>query len=353
MPQPYTGVPDQGTREQKAKLYQFRELVGAAAPVSLSPTNPDQWRVWKRRDQNGQSSCVYHARAKMAGILRELKTGEFVEYSAADYVKRSNRPADGAYPVEAFDKLVRDGIGIEALEPSNLITAAALDAHVQTEFQRRVAEVSLLDAYYALVAGDFDLMLSTLLVTGKPVPFGIWATFDEWNRNVPTILNPGLTLAIAPVRHEVCATPNFGVWNGEPGFTIEDSFGSTGVNGAGVRWITRSFFTQRNHLAGLVPTSFKDFIDTGVEPVKPKVNLTRDLSMGMVGPDVTALQRVYKYEGLFPSNHPGSDYFGEITKRCTEQYQAAHGIVNFGTPETTGYGRVGRTTRAHINSAYK
>jgi hypothetical protein len=352
-PEKYRGVVDLGTPEQKAKLFEYRELLGASAqaPVSLAPTDPSRWKVYPKRNQDGQSSCVYHARAKMAGILREKQTGEFIEYSAADYNKRSNAPEEGSYPVEAMDFLRTKGIGLEVLEPSNELSAAELAAVKQSQFDTKVAGLSLLDAYAALPAYDFDTLISTLHATQKPMILGFFGSYSEWSRDIPTLLDPSMGLGQAAVHHELCATPNYGIYKGEEGFTIEDSWGSAGIQGLGVRWITRSFYEKRNYLAPLVPTSFKGYDDIGVDPQKPKVKLLRELQVGDTGEDVRALQSVYKYEGLFPANHPGSDYFGEITKRCTEQYQLRYGIV--ASPSEAGYGRVGPKTKAHINNRYK
>ncbi|MDE1925409.1 MAG: peptidoglycan-binding protein, partial [Patescibacteria group bacterium] len=52
---------------------------------------------------------------------------------------------------------------------------------------------------------------------------------------------------------------------------------------------------------------------------------------------------------------PGSpghetDYFGLLTERAVEKFQAKYGIVLSGTPATTGYGRVGPETRAKLNA---
>lgn len=348
------GVLELGTPQQLKTLFTGRELVSAPAAVSLAPTNPDLWKIWPRRNQGDQDSCVYHARAKAAGILQEQATGEFVEYSAADYNKRSNAPAAGAYPVEAFDYWRTMGVGLESLEPSNDVQAAMLYARKQTTFEKKAALISLLGGYYSVPAYDFDMLVSTLHATKKPIPLGFYGTYSEWSRNVPRIENPNLELAQGLVRHEVCATPNYGIYDGEEGFTIEDSWGSAGIAGTGVRWITRSFFRRRNYIAGLVPTTFKDYEEIGIDPAKPKVKLTRDLYKGVSeGADIRDLQTVLKYEGFFPANHSGSTYFGDITERGVKQYQSKYGIINEGTPETTGYGRVGPATRSDINKRYR
>lgn len=349
----YSGVADLGTEKQKKDLYPSKELVASPSSVSLSPTNPDRWKIWPKRNQDGQSSCVYHARGKAGGILHEIKRGEFVELTAADYENRSNKPAEGSFPVESFDMWRNNGIGLEVLEPSNNLSAEELRAHKQTTFEKNVAQLSLLDAYYAIPAFNFDMIVSTLHATQKPIPLGFFATYEEWNKDTPVIRDPGLSLQNAAVRHEVCATPNFGIFEGQEGFTIEDSWGDAGIAGTGVRWISRSFCNARNYIPGLVPTSFKDFEDIGVEPSKPKSKLRRDLEREDTGDDVHRLQMVLKYEGFFPANHSGSTYFGPITERAVKMYQEAYDIVNEGTPQTTGYGRVGPQTRAHINNRYR
>lgn len=357
-PRKTVGIVDTRTQEEKDKDYLFKELVSAPAKVSLGQTSPDRWKIWPRRNQYTQNSCVYHARAKAAGILQEMNTGEYVEYSAADYNKRSNRNLglpynQGSSPVEAFDFWRKDGVGLEALEPSNDITDEALAEVTQTQFEKQTAGLSTLDGYYLLPVNDFDTIVSTLKATGKPIPLGFYATYDEWNKDIPTVLVPNLQLTQAAVRHEVCATPNFGIWQGLEGFTIEDSWGNAGIAGTGARFITREFFEKRNYIPGIVPTSFKTFDDIGMKPEKPKIKLTRELDKGDTGADVHDLQMVLQYEGHFPANHAGSEYFGSLTEKAVKAYQCAHGIVCSGTPQTTGYGRVGPATKAHINNRYK
>lgn len=344
------GIIDLGTPEQMEKLYQIDELIGSSSePVALGQTDPSKWKIYPRRNQAQSSSCVYQARAKAAGILREQDTGEFVEYSAADYNKRSNRPSEGAYPIEAFDFWKDQGIGLEVFEPSQNMNESELSKVVQNKFEKDIAKVSAIRNYVALNGYDFDNIIATLKATNKPIPIGFFATSKEWNQDIPKILDKNLTLDKAGVRHEVCGTANYGIYKGEEGFTIEDSWGTTGIDGKGVRWITREFFNARNYIPGLYPTAFKTFEDTGEVPVKPKVNLTKDLEFGMTDPDVFILQQVYKHENLFPANHPGSNLFHNITLEATKKFQVRYTIVG---PGEGGYGRVGPKTRKVINTLY-
>lgn len=339
-----------GTDEQKRKLYRLDELVPTpSGAIELAPTDPSKWAIWPRRDQGSSNTCVYQARAKAAGILREQTTGEFVTYSAADYNKRSNKPNPGAYPIEAFDFWRNDGIGLEVLEPSQQLDDGQLSYVTQSPFEVEVAKISRIENYASIALGDFDAMVATLNSTHKPIPMGIFATVSEWKRDIPVILDANLKVAHAPVRHEVCATPNVGIYEGLEGFTIEDSWGGTGIEGKGVRWITREFFSQRNYIAGLYPTTFKTYTEIGVDPYRPHVHLNVDLEFGMNHPVVFKLQQVYKYEGLFPANHPGSTLFHNITLNATKQFQVRYNISG---PGKGGYGRVGPRTRAKINELY-
>ena len=76
--------------------------------------------------------------------------------------------------------------------------------------------------------------------------------------------------------------------------------------------------------------------------------LTRTLSLGSSGPDVTELQQFFT---TAYSNYPESDvtgYFGSITQSAAAEWQSEHSIVSSGTPATTGWGVVGPRTRAAL-----
>jgi peptidoglycan hydrolase-like protein with peptidoglycan-binding domain len=78
------------------------------------------------------------------------------------------------------------------------------------------------------------------------------------------------------------------------------------------------------------------------------LKLTSDLVNGMSGSNVSALQRFLKQQGHFPSTQEITTYYGNITQQSVAKFQQAQDIVLNGTPETTGLGRVGPTTRSVI-----
>jgi hypothetical protein len=77
--------------------------------------------------------------------------------------------------------------------------------------------------------------------------------------------------------------------------------------------------------------------------------IMRTLSYGADGPDVRNLQIfLFDYGGVFKS--PATGYYGRQTEAAVQKWQAMHGVISYGTPATTGYGVVGKKTRAAITA---
>lgn len=79
-------------------------------------------------------------------------------------------------------------------------------------------------------------------------------------------------------------------------------------------------------------------------------NLTRTLRQGISGSDVTGLQAFLAADSRIYPEGTISGYFGALTQAAVQRFQVRHGIVNSGTPDSTGYGLVGPTTRATIGA---
>ena len=69
-------------------------------------------------------------------------------------------------------------------------------------------------------------------------------------------------------------------------------------------------------------------------------NISRNLTFGMRSADVSSLQT---FLGISPTG-----YFGILTQKAVQQWQLKNSVVMSGTPSTTGYGSVGRKSRAVI-----
>ena len=74
--------------------------------------------------------------------------------------------------------------------------------------------------------------------------------------------------------------------------------------------------------------------------------ITTSLALGSSGAQVTALQTILTKDGDYTG--PITGYFGALTEAAVEKFQAAQGIVSYGSPDTTGYGAVGPKTRGAL-----
>jgi len=89
-------------------------------------------------------------------------------------------------------------------------------------------------------------------------------------------------------------------------------------------------------------------ITTSVTAATECPSLSRLLTVGSRGADVTALQEYLRAKGHMSDVSTG--YFGVITEAAVKKFQAANGVVSTGNAASTGYGAVGPKTRAIIAS---
>lgn len=76
-------------------------------------------------------------------------------------------------------------------------------------------------------------------------------------------------------------------------------------------------------------------------------NISRNLSLGSRGEDVSQLQLFLKKAGFY--NYPEiTGYYGRVTAEAVKKFQKARGIVSYGSASTTGFGAVGPKTRSEI-----
>ncbi len=78
--------------------------------------------------------------------------------------------------------------------------------------------------------------------------------------------------------------------------------------------------------------------------------ITSTLDFGSTGGNVMNLQAFFKDNSSIYPEGLITGYFGGLTRAAVQRFQASYGIVSSGSAATTGYGRVGPTTLAKINS---
>lgn len=75
-------------------------------------------------------------------------------------------------------------------------------------------------------------------------------------------------------------------------------------------------------------------------------SLSRTLSFGSRGSDVSSLQQFLAQDPAMYPEQSVTGYYGPLTQRAVQRWQAKNGIVSSGTPSSTGFGMVGPRTKA-------
>lgn len=327
--------------EAKAKDWTQKEVVAGAGNIQWTEKPQSAWRKFPIFNQDGSGSCVAQTEAKEMGIMRSLKDGTYVHFSATDcYQRRSNRPGTGMIADDAR-KIAAKGITLEVLANSQNLSDAQMDAVTIEQYKHDVGTVFAVPNHLALPTQNIDAVASTIQATGKGVMVWFYFLINEWTER-PSVLDSSLQLAEArALKHSVTAV-DFTMQGNDKCLIIDDSWGSS-FGMAGQRVITESFYNKRNWFADYL-INFK--FDEQATP-KPQHHFTVELEFGMTSLEVKALQDCLKYDGEFPLNADSTGYFGAITKKAVGDYQLKHGILTNTTGP--GYGRVGPVTMADLN----
>lgn len=340
-------VIDERPELEKQKDFKFEEVVAAANPVNWVEKPESEWRKFPIFNQDGSGSCVAQTQAKELGIMRFLKDGEYVHFSATDiYQRRANKPNFGMAAVDARN-IARDGVTLEVLTPSQNMTDAKMDSATVEPYKREVGKVFSAPNYLSLPVQDIDTVASVIQTTKKGVMVWFFFEIEEWGE-VPEVKSPNLDLlGSTTARHSVCAVDYF-LYQGKKALLIEDSWG-TSFGKAGQRVITEDFFKARNWYAGYL-VNFK--FELPPQDDKPKYTFTKVLEFGQTNNDVKALQEILKYEGLFPSNTASTGYYGSITAKAVLQWQKKHAVASVEELDSLGGRRVGDKTINKLNELY-
>ena len=368
------------TRPEEAKQKDFSqvETVASVADVAWVEKKPSEWRKFLKQDQDGSGSCVMQTIRKLASVLLHLKENVIVEFSAAFYQNRSNRPDGGMIGVEAFEIWRKEGVPLEVFVESDHKNDAEMDAVVIDGYKKDVAKVFRIANHVGLPNGDFDRLASTLQVTGKAIMVWFYFTSSEWKAgldkdddfSIPEIKTPSLTIS-AGSRHSIAALEPV-LYKGKEYILCEDSALFGGVSR---RLISREFFTKRNWFTRY-PTTFQFQDQTQPAPTpeptpvpnKPKYTFTKALefiplnAQGNISDiakhetqkvDVVALQDILRYEGFFPANVSSTGYYGAVTAKAVYNYQVKHAVAGMDELNSLAGKRVGTKTIASLNQRYE
>lgn len=348
-------VLDTRPEAEKQKDFKAEEIVASAAAVNWTEKPQSAWRKFPIFNQDGSGSCVAQTEAKELGIMRFLKDGVYVHFSATDiYQRRVNKPAAGMAAVDARDIIRKGGATLEVLTPSQNMTDVQMDTAIVEPYKRQVGLVFAVPNYVALPIKDIDRIASTIQATGKGVMVWFYFKIDEWTER-PVVKYPNLSLVgDDTARHSITAV-DFSLVGGKKCLIVEDSWG-TSFGLAGQRVIDEDFFKARNWYAGyLVNFQFENPQPDPVPTPVPHYVFNRDLKFSptfVVDQDVKALQDILKYEGLFPANTDSTGYYGAVTARSVLAFQKKYSLAPVSELDALEGKVCGPKTRAKLNALY-
>jgi hypothetical protein len=358
---------DSRPEEEKQKDHKLAEAVAAANPVTWIPKGPSEWRRFPEQDQDGSGSCVAQTIKKMALISLWLKEKVYVPFSATSiYQARSNKPAAGMIGVDAFEIWRKEGITLETLVPSQKMSDDQMDSVRIEQYEKQIGNVFKIGGHVDLPVKDIDAIASTIQTTGKGVMVWYFFKQDEWSREIPVIVDAGLT-APNGLRHSVTAVDYF-LYNGKKALLVEDS---AHFGGHTYHIITEDFHKVRNFFAHYAMNYvFQDQTQpTPTDPVqKPTYTFTKTLEfipwndttnapLDLVKHeaqknDTIALQRILQYEGMFPANFTATGYYGAMTAKAVLAWQTKHAVAPVSELVPLQGKSVGPKTMTKLNSLY-
>ena len=122
-----------------------------------------------------------------------------------------------------------------------------------------------------------------------------------------------------------------------------------------------SNFMNREFVIGISTSGLIAFVLCAVMFLYPLISLAysncptinRTLVRGSSGADVSLLQQLLAQDSTVYPEALVTGYFGTLTERAVQRWQAQQGIVSSGSPATTGYGLIGPRTRAAMSAICK
>lgn len=299
-------IEDPRSPEEKSYDFQHDELAkGDEAPVVWVEKPQETWKKYIVRNQDGSSSCVAHAVAKMIGIHQK----EYKDLSPKFiYLQRSNYPDGGMWLPNALDLACKVGTCPEEMLPcENKGESWLNDKSKLTQECIEEAKKYRRGAYFQ-VKNDMDT-IARIVDKGIPLLIGCRFDYDEWT-TVPFV-RPNSKLTCG---HGIALIDRT-LYNGKKAFIIEDSWGPNhGVGGH--RVLTEDFFKARVFYIGYTTDLM---LEESITKFKYKWSTTMKLGENSV--DISSLQKALMSIGLFPTTASTKGYYGPITRKAVYEFQ--------------------------------
>lgn len=347
-----TGVVEDPREEVlKEKDYLHQEIASSEKPIRVTweEKKPSDWRKFPIRNQDGSSSCVAQALAKVLGISNFLEGEEFVDLSARDiYSRRSNQGQEGMYGVDALDIAINFGATLESLVPSQDMDEESMnDLSDRKIYHSQIGKI-FKGKNHIQLPFDIDL-IAEQIQKGKGVMLFFKFHREEWN-DYPEIMKEN------PTFHHAVVGIDTTMVNGEKAIVIDDSWGEFyGLEGQ--RVITESFLKDRLTFAGYITNLQNDWQDLDKKDTeyKPKHTFTGKMEFSPnfnVSEEVKELQKVLIYENMFPVNVDITGYYGSITRKAVLKFQFKYNVASDQELYELDGTVVGPKTLAKLNELY-
>lgn len=338
----YTGIlPDNRSKKLKDKDYSLDEIAFGSSEY-LTKTEADKSKkLLTIRDQAVTSQCVCFSTCSV------LENTEGIVLSPVYlYTQRKNKPDPGCYYNDIGDIVVNQGVCREEILPTPTDEKSANTTQVTPE-AREDAKKYKQKSYLVKENPTIDY-IKDIVNSGDSLLASIFATGKEWGQEYPELINKKITIDTAPIRHAITILPNSAhTYKGKKYVIIQDSahFGKVVF-----RYVSEDFIKARMRI-------IQNFTDLEyIEPQKwitPALykgyKFTRDLTVGINGEDVNALQEILKVNGYFP-NVKTTYYFGGLTRQAVKDFQKTYEasiLWKVGLKLPTGY--FGKSSISKIN----
>ncbi|PIP73507.1 MAG: hypothetical protein COW88_01790 [Candidatus Lloydbacteria bacterium CG22_combo_CG10-13_8_21_14_all_47_15] len=169
---------------------------------------------------------------------------------------------------------------------------------------------------------------------------------DLWDTTV--------TVTVTPTSGSTCS-------GGGGGGAASSGGGSTGGGGGGGGGIPASqpIVVPGVPIAGALTTPASTVAQPSPVALAVSPVFAGTLTRGISSDEVKRLQQLLNSDTdtIISSSGVGSpgnetDYFGSLTEKAVQKFQAKYGVVSSGSPDTTGYGLVGPATRAKLAEVF-
>lgn len=337
----YIGIiPDTRPNSQKKKDYKDTEL---ASSMPFEWVEKKKWKSYTERNQHKTNSCVAQSASKMLEVLNKVEENKTVVFSASPiYAKRNNKPHAGMSMPDVFDIVKKQGTTLEKNIQSQMLTSDAMmeeKAKNWTDTDTEIANKYGIEAYAYVDNNSIDIMAGHI-EAGRPVMLFIYADKPEYTE-FPKIKNYNLDPWSAFIRHAVVAV-DYGLIDGKKYLKIEDS---AHFNKKSVRYFDGEWIDKRVYGAGV-------FFDRKNEllPKKTRYTFNSDMQFGEQSKEVAKWQDFLKQQGHFPVVTKSTGYYGEITRKATEEFQIKNQVASLWELLVVKGKRVGKKTRDFANN---